>query len=430
MKKAFYEKLFLFFTSYVQRLGWVNGALLVLSLALLPFLILAAYCHPSADDFWLTNMVIAQGPWQAQADIRQNWSGRYTSMFLGSFNPLVYRSFTFYKILPVLFFTFLTIGLYRFLVFLTQKQFSRKVCVALALAFLIIYLHQMHTVAQSFYWMSGAITYQTANILLVFFLASWYRYSRLEVNEQSWGQKISITFLLVATIGCNETTMAMVAFLIGCLVLISVFKRRADYFLIWLAMVTVVACSLVILAPGNTIRSQEYPLQHDLDFALVYALLVPVNNSLNWLVNSPVFLISGLLLLAVAQKLPQLSLFTRIHPVVALIILYGCLASGYFVAYWSKHAASPPRAQDTIYFVFLLGWLVNLFIFIPYAQQRYTIPTLPGYATHLLLIWGIAFVFYSKQSHVRTAYVDLLSGQASRYNQEMQARYTALKSSS
>ncbi|MDQ3290581.1 MAG: hypothetical protein M3Q05_04760, partial [Bacteroidota bacterium] len=66
-------------------------------MTLLPFLLLAAFCHPSADDFWLTNLVIAKGPWQAQLDMRQNWSGRYTSMLLGSFNPLVYRSITLYK---------------------------------------------------------------------------------------------------------------------------------------------------------------------------------------------------------------------------------------------------------------------------------------------------------------------------------------------
>lgn len=430
MKKAFYKKLLLTLSGYVHRFGWLNAGLLIGSMALLPFIILAVFCHPSADDFWLTNLVIAKGPWQAQVDIRQNWSGRYTSMFLGSFNPLVYRSFTIYKLLPVLFLIFLTASLYRLITLLTHKQFSRKSNLALALIFLIIYLHQMHTVAQSIYWMSGALTYQVANILLVFFLASLYRYYQLEQNRRSLLQKILISVLLFATIGCNETTMAIVVFLIGCFFLISLIKAQKDFFLLWLVILTAVACCLVIFAPGNAIRLKEYPLRHDFVFSLVHALLVPVNNSFNWLVNSPILLISVLLVPVVAKQVPHIPTLNRVHPVIGLLVLYGCLASGYFVAYWSKHGPSPPRAQDTIYFVFLLGWFANLLILAQFFRQKYNFVTIPGYVTGVLVFWGILMIFYGKQSNIRIAYADLLSGQAYRYNQEMEARYQLLTNSS
>lgn len=421
---------YLFVSRILNRLGWANMALLIMGLALLPFVVLAAYCHPSADDFWLTNMVLAKGPWQAQLAIRHNWSGRYTAMFVGSFNPLVYRSFTWYKLLPVVFLLLLVTGFYQLIQGLTNAPFSRKIKLGFALLFLIIYLHQMPTVAQTIYWMSGAITYQLANILLLFFLAGLLNYYKKATLENSLRQKIWITLTLFAAIGCNETSMLMLAFLMGCFVVLGTFRRQTDYFLLWLLVVTIIASSLVIWAPGNAVRAQDYPLQHDFSFALWHALVVPVNNSLNWLLNSPVLIISIFFIPIAAKWLPVPNILTKVHPVMAFFIWYGCLASGYFVAYWSKHGPSPPRAQDTIYFFFLLGWLANFLVLAQFLRQNYVLSPVPGYAAKLLLLWGICFLFLSQQSNIRTAYADLFSGRAARYDQEMRERYATLHHSS
>ncbi|WP_182412563.1 DUF6056 family protein [Adhaeribacter radiodurans] len=411
----------------LNRLVSVNGALLVLGLALLPFLLLAAFCHPSADDFWLTNLVIAKGPWQAQLAIRQNWSGRYTAMFLGSFNPLVYRSIALYKVLPVIFLILLTAGLYNFVKVLSHSGFSRKITLAFALLILIMYLHQMPTVAQTIYWMSGAITYQSANILLLYLLILLIRYYQPFPGNHTLLRKLLITLLVVAVIGCNETSMAMLVFLLVCFFLLFTYQHRTiNYFLLWLLVVATAACSLVIFAPGNSVREHEYSLRHDFWYAAGHALVIPLNNALNWLLNSPLLLISVLLFPFAGKWLPKAQLFPRVHPLLATLILYGCLASGYFVAYWSKHMPAPPRVQDTIFFVFLIGWMLNLVIWSQYLRQRYELPRLPNYITSMLLTWGMLFLFFSKQSNIQVAYSDLLSGKAVRYNQEMQTRYVTL----
>ena len=419
--------------SILMRFGWVSGVLFLLFLALLPFVLLAAYCHPSADDFWLTNMVIAKGPWQAQAEIRQNWSGRYTAMLFGSFNPLVYYSFTFYKVLPVVFLVLLVAGLYWLVAELNYYQLPRRQLLAIALLLLALYLYQMPTVAQTIYWMSGSLTYQSANILLLFLLAALIRFYRKVHKPGLYFLKLLITLLLFAAIGCNETTMAMVAFLIFSLVLFTFYQQQQlNYFMVRLMLVTIVACSLVILAPGNAVRALVYPQQHDLAYALTYALLVPLNNSLNWFANSPILFFTVLAMASAGVYLPSTSFTSRIHPVAGIAIWYGCLVSGYFVAYWSKHDHSPPRAQDVIYLVFLVGWFTNSLLFGLFMRRKLagSLAMLPAYAQWFLLLAGFLMLFYNNQSKIRTAYSDLLSGKAARYNQEMNTRYANLKSSS
>ncbi len=130
-------------------------SLFILGLALLPFVVLSGYCQPFADDFWLTNIAIEKGSWQAQLEIRQAWSGRYFAMFLGSINPLVYQSFIGYKLLPLLLIFFTLAALYLFISQL-MPGIAPKQRLLYTLLLQVLYLGFMPAVAAGYYWMSGA----------------------------------------------------------------------------------------------------------------------------------------------------------------------------------------------------------------------------------------------------------------------------------
>lgn len=408
-------------------LAWV-----ALGAALVPFLLLACYTHPSADDYWLTNMVIATDAWQAQWDIRQNWSGRYFSLFLASFNPLVYNAFNGYKIIALL----MLICTYGALLVLVKTflsgGLSRQVILLISLVLLVLHVGFMPAVSQGYYWLSGSLSYQTANIFLLLLLAALGHFYQIRDTPQQVKYSLLITLLLFISIGCNETNMVLIAFLMSAfLVVDSLMYRHLNYTLLYLLVITAICCSLVYFAPGNAIRLQEYPANGNLFFAGTYAVAVALNNILNWLAATPLIALT-LLFIPYSLKLARVRKEQKyVHPAVAILLFFLSLVVSFFVAYWSKGSHAPPRVQNNIYLLFIIGWFLTLHHGVAYLHHQYALQLLPvpRYVVWLICIWVGLLLFYNRQSNIRTAYGDLLSGRAARYNQEMNARYQFLQNS-
>jgi len=412
----------------LKTLAWM-----ALVIAITPFLILAFYAHPSADDFWLTNMVIATDSWQAQQDIRQEWSGRYTSMFFASINPLVYRFFAGYKLMAVLMLV-LTYGALLAMVktFLTDA-FSGTVAALLSLLLLVLHVGFMPTVSQGYYWLSGSFSYQAANIFMLLWLAMlWQFYQHRSVFKQT-EYILLVTLLLILGIGCNETNMVLLGFLMTAFFLADTFiYRRLNIFLLYFLIVTSICCALVYFAPGNLIRLKEYPEHGNILFAGAYAIAIAINNSFNWLTATPVLILTILFIPFSLQLTHKQPIQKNIHPLAAILLFFLSLVVCFFVSYWSKAHHAPPRVQNNIYLVFLIGWFLTTHIVVAHFHRKYAlrIPLIPNYAWWLILFSVALTLFCSKPSNIRTAYSDLFSGRAARYNQEMNQRYALLKYSS
>lgn len=402
--------------------------LLGLAVLLLPFFLLAFYCHPSADDFWLTNLVREKGIWQAQWEIRQTWSGRYTSMFLTSINPLVFGSFGAYKALAFVLLALLALALQYFVAAWLNRDLWSGRTTLLSLTGLALYLGFMPVVSQVVYWMSGSLNYQVAHIaLLVLF-------GRLLRNRQQGfsASRLAIDGLLVLVIaGVNETAMALLFYLLAGLAALSWWNQgKPDKTLVLLLALTVLGIALVALAPGNFQRSAEYPQQGQLFFSLGYAGAVALNNSFNWLVFGPVLPVTALFIPFCKQIKNWPESWRRIHPVLTWLFFYGALLTCFFVSYFSKGDHAPPRVQDSIFLVFLIGWFGNIFHTGQYLAARGWQPRAwPGYAVVLLWLLTFLWMWQSPRSNIAIAWGDLASGRAARYDQEMQARYARLQAS-
>ncbi|RDC62064.1 DUF6056 family protein [Adhaeribacter pallidiroseus] len=431
MKTAFYEKFFLFLTGYVHRFGWVNIGLLLLSLAVLPFLILAAFCHPSADDFWLTNMVVAKGAWQAQADIRQNWSGRYTSMFLGSFNPLVYDSLIGYKLLPILL-IFLNLTSLYLLITRILLHIPTKLKIFYTLLLQVLYLGFMPAIASGYYWMSSALNYQTAIICLLLLSGGLISFKQKRTTLRQGGYIVVLSFLIIAGIGCNELSMVIIVEgLLGLFLIDSWRYKRINRMLLYFLVLALGCSLLVILSPGNVARLQTHTNHSNLLYAFSYALAVTLNNTCNYLTLSPILLLT-LLFIPVSYKLfKNISIHQLPHPIITTTLLYLLIFQFYFIIYWNRGMHAPIWTQNYIYFIFLLGWFLNVSLIVKYYQIHRPgfQHQLPTYAQVLLLGACFLLIFHNKQSNVRTAYADWLSGEAAAYNQELTNRHNYLKTS-
>ena len=354
------------------------------------------------------------------------------SLFFASINPLVYHSLAGYKLMPILIFL-LTYGALLALVknFLTDK-FSGSFAALLSLLLLVLHVGFMPTVSQGYYWLSGSLSYQAANIFMLLLVAVLWQFYRNRKGTSKTKFIILVTVLLFLSIGCNETNMVLIAFLMTTFCLVDGYiYRRLNFTLLYFLGITALCCSLVYFAPGNLIRLKDYPAHGNLFFAGAYATAIAVNNSLNWLTATPVLVLTILFIPFSLQLAQQQRHQKTIHPLAAILIYFLSLAVCFFVSYWSKAHHAPPRVQNNIYLVFLIGWFLTTHTVVTYLGQKYSlrVPPLPAYATWLICFLVGLTLFYSRQSNIRTAYSDLFSGRAVRYNQEMNARYTYLKNS-
>lgn len=419
-----------FVVNTINRFGWINGVLLALGLALLPFFILSAYCQPFADDFWLTNIAIEKGSWQAQQIIRQNWSGRYFAMFLGSINPLVYHSVIGYKILPILLMLF-TMGSFYALLSRLGPWIAPKQRLLYTLLFQVLYLGFMPAIASGYYWMSSALNYQTALIVLLLLatLLCSYRKNRRPVIKT--GYVFLVSALLFAGIGCNELSLVL---LLEATILLVVLdyrhNKRLNRMLAWFVIVALASSLLAISSPGNLVRLQTHANHSNLLYSLAYAFAVTINNTFNYLTSSPILLFT-ILFIPVSQKLFG-NVFSNVktpHPVITSFVLFLSIFQCFFLIYWNRGTHAPIWTQNFIYFIFLGGWFLNAGLCTHYYQtvQHTSSKRLPAYARLLLIGACFLLIFHNKQSTVRIAYSDWLSGEAAGYNRELKLRYSYLK---
>jgi len=407
-------------TAWLPYLIWLGYIVVVI-----PFLLLAFYCHPSADDFWQTNIAIEKGIWQAYLEILQTWSGRYFTMMLTATNPLVFHSLTAYKILPVvLFLSFLGSSAYFIRAVLSNANWSTVWL--LTLIIFALYLGFMPTVSQAFYWMSGALHYQVAHIMLLILFGLLIRAAYKQ--KLSWPNWFLAGVLIFFIAGSNETVTGVQFFLLFSVICLNfLLHRKINIKLISLFLIAAFGTALLISSPGNDVRIADYPKHGQFWFSTFYAAAISLNNSFNWLSITPVLLLT-ILYIPFAFRMPALPLaWQNLHPFWSWLLLAGTLFTSYFVSYWSKGDHAPPRVQDTIYLFFLFGWFLNVWITVQYlVRLRWTKPVLSQFVVYSLILICCLSFFQHERSNIRTAYADIFSGRAAHYNTAMLNRYKFL----
>jgi hypothetical protein len=383
--------------------------LIAISLAvILVFVLLAQYAHPSSDDFCMASGVNNHGLipylWQHYFE----WSGRYTGNALYAIYPVVFDLFYGYKfitaaVLLALFFaaTFFLSSLF------SVRIYARPVLLA-SLCFITVYLLGMTSSASSLYWMAGALTYQSANIL--FFVVSGLMIKladRQKSSENSFNLVVVLLLLLVFAIGTNETSMlaltglALLGFVVH---LCSGWVMLRPWFVI--LMVALVCFGIVYFSPGNVIRAADFPLRHDLSRSIEGSLSVGLKVLWLW-ISDPVLIISSFLAPFAIAKLYLLSarafVVSKTMVVVLLLATLAIPVLLQFPAWWSMGGWPPARTQDAIYFLFLIGWYLSIGAFTLHylCKDRWRLvmqPYTPGAAIVLLLLAG-SFTAAALDSH-------------------------------
>ncbi len=393
-------------------------------LTILPFIIISFFNNPTADDFCYNCKSRDLGFWNAQLSWYIDWSGRYFSSAILSIKPLVSDSFLIYKLIPVI----LLISLFTSIYYLSSLLFvnlKKRDFFILTFFILTLYLIQMPSISQGFYWLAGSITYQLSNILAI--LLFCFLIKLIETNERKY-LILSIIFAFLV-IGSNEASMLLISFLIGVIFIFkSIQQKKINFSILILLIFVVIFSAIVINSPGNTIRASYYPNKNQIFYA-IYKSILAVKSYLGiWL---PFIIVFTFIFFDYFNKKIEIktSKIFSINPIIVFLIVFSIPFIGFFTGYWSVGRIPPFRTINIIYFYFLIGLIYFAFIvFFKLKQNENDFITYSKWVKYLLFI--IIFIQLGQENNIRVAYSDLFSGKAYYYDLELKNRYKTIQNNS
>lgn len=405
--------------------------LLAILFLLLPFLIISIYNHPSADDFSYSDFANRLGFWNAQIENYYIWTGRYTATALLTVNPLDYTNLILYRVLPVILLISFSFSVYYFLNKLLINSRRRDIIV---LTFLILFLYIYYTpnITEAFYWMAGSITYQLASILSLLLFSMFLDLFRIKDRKKKIFLTIPASFLCVAIVGLNETSMLILVMITFILFATNFYiKKEPDPVLLILFLVTAAASAVVILAPGNLVRMAEKPGRFQLLFSITGSIKTTLLYIAGWL---PMLLIFIALFSPLLNRLAgnikarfPLENFKFIHLLSLALAFLSFIILCFFPSYWSQGGKPPARTVNVIYLLFIFGsFALSVLFFLLLQNLQRPVSEIPHPIRISMVIAALAILIV-KPNNIRKVYQDLLSGSAYRYNIEMNQRYNLLE---
>ncbi|MCA1558537.1 MAG: hypothetical protein LC731_08370, partial [Acidobacteria bacterium] len=200
----------------------------------------------------------------------------------------------------------------------------------------------------------------------------------------------------------------------------------------WLGFLLMASlCALVVvLAPGNAVRESYSTGQHRLFYSLLYSGAQEARFLLKWLSN-PALILGTIVFIPVAARLSEKNeLFKRhfhLHPLIALAILILIVFLGFFPAYWSLGILGQHRSVTLVFFLFLLGWFLNVAMWTCWLGRKFgwTVASLPVYVYVICLL--LIPLSLSATNNTSETIQDLTMGRALRYDRQMNERYSQIE---
>lgn len=403
--------------------------LLFLFVILLPYLLISFYCNPAADDFEYAASCTHHGFWTSVKRDYLNWNGRYTDNLFAFASPLVWGNMGMYKLMPVLLYSLTYSAAHFFLKTILQDRVKGVVLHILVLVFILLYVYNAPTLSESFYWYTGAITYQLAMLLSLVYLATLYKFCEEKYYKSKVIHLILLALLALFIIGLNEAIL-LVFLAFHFIFVVKRFALDKDRIsLVVLILVILVSSAFVIFSPGNQGRESNFPERHQFFYSLYMTAQQIVRFLFTWIAQVP-FVTATLLFIPLvdylAREIPFFKNKFYVSPLITFLCLPGIIFICVFAAYWGMGLLGQHRTVNVAYFFFIPLWFMNVYNGVIYLKRKGNEMTAPirqfQFAFLLLFLTGLVFT----NNGVRVNF-DLLNGRAARYNREMEARYALVK---
>jgi hypothetical protein len=401
-----------------------------LAAAVAPYLALAAYAYPTADDFDYAMDTRLQGYWAALSHQYTGWNGRFASNLFVLANPVLTGSVTVYHLVAAAMFV-VTIGaMYTFIRAAAGSALDRRTAVVCAVAWCGVYVAGVPALAESFYWYTGAITYQLSCALL---LVQVSLFLRILMRQRASGtiarDLVAASALLFFVVGMNEIAMLLaIAFYAAFAAFAAIRGERAAARAAFVSLGTAVLAGLAVwLAPGNAVRAGFYSTRHELIRSVAMTIVQTIRFGAAW-ATSGTLLLATIVFLPVAVRIAAAHAFWRRLPrrefIAFLVAPFAAIPIGLFPPFWATGLLGQHRTVSVAYSAFLALWFVAVVAvagrnLIPAAATALLPPVRRSLASALLL--GLAFT-----GNGYAVTTDLLTGRARRFAAAMEARSAAL----
>lgn len=393
-------------------------------IAILPFILLSLFNNPASDDFAYCNESQVRSFFDFQKYLYFEWSGRYFSnLLLGFIEPLVYKQFYWYKLIPIV---LILVFIFSIFSVLTALKFKISTLEKISLVgfFLFLYIYQVPDVYQGFYWIPGLLTYQLSQALVLFFFIFLFKYSQYK-------KKIYLlisSFFLFAAIGSNEITAVSLLFIITLIFLYNYFVlNKFNKTLFCILILAVCFTSIAVLAPGNAIRSEQIKIKHQLFYSLFRSLQLSISLLFKWM---PILIICCLFFLKKMMQIidERISGQYIMHPFFSFVILFVLVYISVFACFWSTNVLPPNRTLNTIYFFFIFTFI---YFIIGVIYHYLVLKKLDfSYSNSVKTCMGLIIVLcLFSTNNITLAYYELASGKAYKYNKEMTDRFDLIENS-
>lgn len=380
---------------------------------------LARFAHPMADDFSYAHKDISLGMWNATVWEYLHWNGRYASNYLVLLGPLRLglAHLALYRAVPVL----LILGTLGAQWYLLRKLFTRNgidlPALPIALLWSACFLCIMPDIGEGFYWYTGAVTYQLANIVVLLALAC--------ALDQRPTLRLVAAALFFLAVGFNEVTMLLLLTAGTAYVAVRGLRRGYARSTGLMVLLIAVGAVLMFIAPGNAGRGQHFPQQHQLLRSLGMSALQTVRFGALWVLNVPVLSLSLLLLLGRDRILPLLAPLTRgLRPWMTTLTLCVLIFLCAFPAYWGTGILGQHRTLNVGCFFFLPLWCLHVLVCAnTWLRSLPSVPLAPLRAV-LLLLFASTVLFTGNGYE---AVKDLFGGRAAHAAEQLESRYALLE---
>ncbi len=391
-------------------------------LSILPLILISFFNNPASDDFYYAYHSKNTNPINAGIWIYNHEGGRYFANGLLCFNPLTYNNYFFFKIIPILLLLLFVFSIRTFITTLFKYITSEKTYSIVGLILVLFYI-QIPEINTALYWITGAVTYQlpmSLSLLLASTLIKFYRSKKI--------QYLFFSVLLIAMIvGCNEVALFSTLILLGFITIYNtIIVKKTFLFLYFLIAITTVFSIIEFTAPGNFIRVNKIPIEHDFFYSFQKSILYSILYFLKWF---------PIILLFCTYYSEQIYSYLKkdfinnnviIKPWFAIVLLFSILFFSSFVGFYINKDILPGRVLNLLYFYYLFIALYSIICFIHYFKIKFDFHFLLMPQSKLVL--GIIIIFFTiSETPIFNAYQDLLSGKAYKYDLEMKNRFELIK---
>jgi hypothetical protein len=425
---------------------------------------LAYYNHPSvADDYCFAYMTRDYGFWAGQKFYYDGWSGRYFTNMLFHATPLAYGHFWFVKVMPFVILGFMLHANYHFWKEIFP-QFSTKIQLGITLSFNALFILQMPSLVDEFYWYTSVFIFPISMVYLQYLIVVILRFYQDKYQKIKYLIGILACALVFFIIGSNEMMMLFLLCFLGAVFgYLLLFERQFNPLFLCLILVGISSACLVVFSPGNTVRMNgDGMLDAGLDRALLSTLNSVISEITHWILSFPVLIFSLILGYFLKEYQGNFPKFFRVNIFISLLIWVGLMAVMFFMIHYGNNMGVPGRVANSIYEVFLLGWIFHLIllqekwrvfdkIFLPWLVSSSDIhasahtvadaqvsggdtshggrDTSHGRKKTLITLISISLlaICFIFSTNMKTAYKELLKGTAEGYDQEMLARYEYIR---